>query len=195
MFFNQFHRFFKLAGVGGRGGGRRRAAAPGAGPAAAPCRARRLLWAAALLPAAALAQGLPAQAGGRAGAQVAVGATVLRHLALRVLAVPGPLHIAPADIASGYVDVPQAWTLEVHSNSAGGCLLAIESLADFSRGLEVRGLGGAATLGRAGGLLHLQAAGPGLRTTPVALRLRVLLSPQARAGVHSWPLQVSVLPL
>jgi len=154
--------------------------------------------AAAASAAAALAQASPPEAPDRASAQVAVGATVLRHVALRVLTAPRTLRIAPADILSGYVDVPLASTLEIRSNSPGGCLLVIDSQADFSRGTEVRSTGGdgaGVALGRAGGLLRLQSSGPGMRTTPVALSFRVLLSPQARPGLHPWHLQLSVLPV
>lgn len=170
----------------------------GFGGLAARVRRLRLLpafIAAAVPAAAALAQAQPAQPAGAANARLAIGATVLRHVALRVLTVPHVLRIAPADIASGYVDVPLASTLEIRSNSPDGCLLAIESLAEFSRGMEVRGLGAAVTLGQSGGLLRFEPAGQGMQTTPVALSFRVLLSPQARAGVHPWPLQISVLPV
>jgi hypothetical protein len=145
----------------------------------------------------AVAESLPAGTTGsnKASAHVSIGATVLRHIGVRVLVAPRTLQISAADIVLGYVDVPQASTLEIRSNSPAGYLLAIYTEADFSRGTEVRGSGGVALLGRSGGVLSFKAEGKGMRTTPVALSFRVLLSPQARPGVYPWPMQISVLPV
>jgi hypothetical protein len=133
-----------------------------------------------LIAAVAVTGGAPAQAAGNANAsanaQVGVGATVLRHMAFRVLTAPRTIDISSADIVLGYVDVPETSTLEIRSNTPGICMLAIESQADFARGTEMRGASG-------------------MQTTFVELVFRVVLSQQARPGVHSWPIQVAVLPL
>lgn len=135
----------------------------------------------------------PAEAAGNQ-AQVAVSATVLRHASVRALTMPHTVSIAAADIARGYVDVPISSKLEIRSNSPGGYMLAFESQADFARGIEVRGVGAAASFGRFGGVLSVQAGGRGMQTTPVELSFRVLLSEEASPGVHPWPVQISVLP-
>lgn len=135
-----------------------------------------------------------AEAAGGANAQVTVGATVLRHVSIRVLTVPRTIHITEADIARGYVDVPIPSKLEIRSNSPTGYMLSIESQADFARGTEVRSIGGVASFGRFGGVLSVQTDGRGMQTMPVELSFRVLLSEQARPGVHPWPIQISVLP-
>lgn len=142
------------------------------------------------------ATGIPsAEAAGSANAQVSVGATVLRHVSIRVLELPRTIQITTADITRGYVDVPVSSKLEIRSNSPSGFMLSIESQADFARGTEVRGIGGVTSFGRFGGVLSVQTgAGSGMQTMPVELSFRVLLSEQARPGVHSWPIQISVLP-
>lgn len=143
----------------------------------------------------ALAGSAPAEAADGAKAQVTVGATVLRHVSVRVLTMPRTLQISQADIALGYVDVPFASTLEIRSNSPTGYLLAIESQADFALKTEVHGSGVVTTLGRLGGVVNMAAGGRGMQTLPVNLSFRVLLSPSARPGLHPWPLQISLLPV
>lgn len=138
---------------------------------------------------------MPAEAADGANAQVAVSATVLRHASVHVLTAPRTVNISQADIVHGYVDVAMASKLEIRSNSPTGYRLAIEGEADFARGIEVRGTGGVALLGRFGGMLNIQTVGQGMQTTPVELRFRILLSEQARPGIYPWALQMSVLPV
>lgn len=142
-----------------------------------------------------VAGSMPAEAADVANAQVTVGATVLRHLGIRVLTAPHTIRIVAADIVRGYVDMPLASTLEIRSNNLSGYMLVIDSQADFSIGTEVRSLGGVSSLGRTGGVLSFQASGSGMQTTPVALSFRVLLSGAARPGNYPWPIQISVLPV
>ncbi len=128
-------------------------------------------------------------------AQVGVGATVLKHVSLRVLQLPDTIQITEADIARGYVDVSTPSRLEIRSNSTAGFMLSIDSQADFARGTEVRGSGDTAALGRFGGVLSVKGGDAGgMHTTPVELSFRVLLSNEARPGQHAWPLQISVMP-
>ena len=153
-------------------------------------------WAmAAMLTVGAVAGVPPAGAADSANAQVAVGATVLRHAGIHVLTAPRTVSISQADIARGHVDVAIAATLEIRSNSPTGYLLVIESRADFSRGTEVRGNGGIALLGPFGAMLNIQTVGHGMKTTPVELRFRILLSQQARPGVYPWAPRISVFPV
>lgn len=158
-------------------------------------RMRGQLAMAAMLAVGAVAQVPSAEAADGANAQVAVGATVLRHASIHVLTAPRTVSISQADIARGYVDVAIASTLEIRSNSPTDYLLAIESQADFARATEVRGNGGVALFGRFGGVLNIQTIGHGMKTTPVELRFRILLSQQARPGVYPWAPQMWVLPV
>jgi hypothetical protein len=134
------------------------------------------------------------EAAGSAKALVTVGATVLRHLSVRVLTLPRTIQIAPADIARGYVDMPFASKLEIRSNAPIGYLLTVKSLADFSTGIELRGIDGAASHGRTG-MLSARTSGKGMHMTPLELSFRVLLSAQARPGHHPWLIEISVLPV
>lgn len=158
-------------------------------------RLQRREWQLAATTLLALAGTMPAQAADGATTEVAVGATVLRHASVHVLTAPRTVNISQADIVHGYVDVATTSKLEIRSNSPTGYVLAIESQADFSRGTEVRGTGGVASLGRFGGILNIRTVGRGMQTTPVELSFRVLLSQDARPGVYPWALQISVLPV
>lgn len=158
-------------------------------------RMRGQLAMAALLTAGAVAGITPAEAADGANAQVAVGATVLRHAGIHVLTAPRTVSVSQADIAHGYVDVAIASTLEIRSNSPTGYLLAIESQADFATGAEMRTNGGVVSLGRFGAMLNIQTVGHGMKTTPVELRFRILLAQDVRPGVYPWAPRISVLPL
>lgn len=134
------------------------------------------------------------EAAGGAKALVTVSATVVRHFSIRVLTLPRAIQIAPADIVRGYVDMPLALKLEIRSNAPLGYLLTVKSQADFSTGIEVRSIDGAAFAGRTG-MLSAQTSGKGMHTTPLELSFRVLLSAQARPGHHPWLIELSVQPL
>lgn len=136
-----------------------------------------------------------AEAAKTASAMVTVSATVLRRASVRVLSGPRTISISEADIAQGYVDIPEPSRLEIRSNSPSGYVIAIESGADFARGTEVRSLGEVVSFGRFGGVLNVKAGGPGMQVIPVELNYRVLLSDVARPGAHPWPVQLLVMPL
>lgn len=142
-----------------------------------------------------MAGAMPAQAAPGGSAQVSIGATVLRHASVRVLSAPQSVQITEADIARGYVDVPLPSRLEIRSNSPSGYLLSVETQADFARGTEVRGLGGVASLGRFGGVLQVASTAAGMHSMQLELGFRILLSPGVQAGLHAWPVQISVLPV
>ncbi|MDP1610657.1 MAG: hypothetical protein Q8M11_06340 [Sulfuritalea sp.] len=152
---------------------------------------RMLLMAA--LAACAVATNQPAEAAGNK-AQVAVSATVLRHVSARSMTAPHSVSISAADIGRGYVDVPVPSTLEIRSNSPSGYLLAFGSQAEFASGIEVHGVGGGASFGRFGGVLNVRTEGRGMQTIPVELNFRILLSENARPGTYPWPIQITVLP-
>ena len=160
-------------------------------------RLRRMRWQLAAVTTLALstmAGTMPAEAADSATAQVAVGATVLRHASIRVLTAPRTVNISQADLSRGYVDVATTSKLEIRSNSPTGYVLAIESQADFARGTEVRGSGGVTSLGRFGGTLNIQTVGHGMQTTPIELSFRILLSINVYPGVYLWAPQISVSP-
>lgn len=137
---------------------------------------------------------VPVQATSAATAQVSVGAAVLRYVSIRVLSAPRGVNISQADIVQGYVDVEIASKLEIRSNSPTGFALAIESQADFAKGIDVRSNSGVTSLGRFGGMLNIQTVGHGMQTTPVELSFRILLSNNAYPGVYPWAPQISVSP-
>lgn len=158
-----------------------------------------LVWAARLALGHALVLGLcgvaPAAVAGSDEARVTVSATILKHASLKVLAQPSSVVVTAADIARGYVDVPAAAQVAIHSNTPEGYILEFAAQGDFMRQIEVRGLGSDVQLSPAGGLVTQRPAGTGVTKTILALGFRFLLSESAQQGTYPWPMRVSVAPL
>lgn len=137
---------------------------------------------------------LPAAAAAPDTANLSVTATVLKHANLRVVAQPATVAITEADIARGYVDVSGAAQVEINSNSPNGYMLVFEYQGDFVRQTQVRGLGHDAQFGESGGAIIQPVTGHGMTNRVVELGFRFMLAEGARAGVHAWPVQLSVVP-
>ncbi|WP_309679275.1 hypothetical protein [Polaromonas sp.] len=132
---------------------------------------------------------------GSSEGQLLVSATVLKHASLQVLVQPASVHVTAADIARGYVDVPNPAQVAVQSNTPNGYLLTFESQGEFLRHTLVKGLGPDVQLGASGGGVSQRAAGRGMSKTLLDLGFRFVLSDSARQGVYAWPLRLSVAPL
>jgi hypothetical protein len=143
-----------------------------------------LLLAAAVLPATVQA----------ADAPLRVTASVARHASIR-MAPPPSLTISEADLARGYVEVAAPLELAVQSNVSEGYTLNFQHAGEQVRQSVVQGLAGALAVGPAGATASRPAAGAGMWRETLQLRVRFDLSPQARVGVHPWPLQVSMMSL
>lgn len=122
-------------------------------------------------------------------------ATVRKHASLQVLAQPASVTVTAADIARGYLDVPNPAQLAVKSNTAQGFMLLFTNQGDFVRQIRVKGLGSDVQLGADGGVVTHAATGLGMNTTKLDLGYRFELSASAQQGVYAWPMQVSVQPL
>lgn len=122
--------------------------------------------------------------------RLAVSATILKRASLRVLAQPSAVEVTAADVTRGYVDVPAATRIAVRSNSPAGFQFEFASNGEFLRGVQVRGLGGNVQLGPDGGFVR-HTIGRAVDTV-LDLAFRFDLTPDARAGVYAWPLQIGV---
>lgn len=123
-----------------------------------------------------------------------VSARVVKHASLRALAQPATLTVTEADLARGYIELPAGTELAVRSNSQDGYLLLFEQRSPLLRAFVVRGLEREVEVGAGSGMVALEAIGPGMAQRQHRLGYRLLLAEDARAGIHPWPLQVSVLP-
>ena len=140
------------------------------------------------------ALGLSVGAGSaHAQARLAVTATVLKHVSMKVLAQPSRVVVTAADLARGYVDAPHPVLLTIRSNSRDGYLIAFAGQGAFLRQLRIRGLGPEIQLGAEGGFVR-QASNAGVPDT-VNLAFRFELLPTAQEGVYGWPVQMSITPL
>jgi len=128
-------------------------------------------------------------------ADLAISATIAKKAELQTLARPAVLEITAADVERGYIDVPSIAQFSVRSNSPSGYLLVFDTQGDFISGTQVSGLSRAVQLGGAGGSVAQPSTRRGYALGTLDLGFRFTLSTSARAGVHAWPLQVSVIPL
>lgn len=128
----------------------------------------------------------------RATSLLTVSATVLKHASVRVLSMPAQLTLTQADVARGYVDVPQPAQVEVKTNNPAGFVFAFDSDSELVRQVDVSGIGDTASFsGTHGAVISRNVA----RVSVLNLNIRFQLAPGAQPGVYAWPLNVSVTPL
>jgi hypothetical protein len=129
---------------------------------------------------------------GSGTARIQVIATVLQWASLTVIYQERSLNVTLEDISRGYVEVPGASRVVVRENSPRGYLLVFEEAGVPESPVErvsVRGLGTEIEIGPGGGFVpRPHARGP----VPAELSYRFSLSRDARPGVYSWPLSLSI---
>jgi len=133
----------------------------------------------------------PAHAEG-SQATLTVRASVPRHASIR-MAPPLTFTISEADVARGYVEVAAPLDVHVQSNVQEGYMLAFECQGVVVRQAHVQGLPSELTVGSAGALTALPAAGRGVWRERLQLRFRFDLAAGARPGEHAWPLNISMM--
>lgn len=126
-------------------------------------------------------------------AQVNVSAVVVPRVVMRQGPAPQALRITQADIARGYVDVPESSVIWVRSNADGGFRLDVGIQADYVSRLSVRGLGPEVVVGPAGGTVFVPGRVQDERRFDLQWRLH--LAGAAREGQHPWPVQLAASPL
>lgn len=129
---------------------------------------------------------------GTARAEIGVSVTVMARTLIDAASSPRQLWITAADVARGYVEVPQATRLLVTNTDRRGYLLSVwPQVQVFSR-VIVRSDDSQAELGADGGEIFERRWG---RALPLALDFRFLLAPGVRPGVYPWPVTFQVSPL
>ncbi len=122
-----------------------------------------------------------------------VSATVNAVARIDLRSAPAAVHVSPADLGRGFVDVGEPLSLVVHSNSREGFALDLAPLAPMFSSLTVEGLESPQILGPDGGTIVQRWRAP--HEVTLSLRLRLGLAPGLAAGTYPWPLRVSVRPL
>jgi hypothetical protein len=143
---------------------------------------------------AALGLHVPASPAGEAYARFTVSATVEPYASLVIRGAPDVLTVTPADVARGYLDLPQPLGLRVQSNSRSGYLLTVSNSLPGLAGLRIDGLGDPVSLEAAGGSIAEHWTTPE-HTAAVTLRLRLLLDAAVTPGTYPWPLHLSAAAL
>jgi len=100
------------------------------------------------------------------------------------------LTVTPADVARGYVDVPEASQFTVVTPKGGNYAVDFHAQSNLFRSVSVDGLGAPVTLGADGGTVSQ--AGAGLGGVASTLSYRFELDPGVQPGVYEWPLMLAV---
>jgi hypothetical protein len=130
--------------------------------------------------------------GGSASTTLSVSATVIaRALLTTEYQAPG-VTITAADIARGYVDVPQATRLQVRTNSANGYLLNFECTQSLFTAVQVSGAGDRVSLAAGNGWVLEPFAGTAVT---MELSYRFVLASNVQPGEYPWPIAVSTRTL
>jgi hypothetical protein len=105
---------------------------------------------------------------------------------------PGVVPIAEADVARGYVDVEDATSVMLTSNSAQGFAISVAFDETVVSRVALRVDGRAFEAAAAGTSLHV----PAPRLIDKALRVgyRLFLAPGTVAGTHRWPVLLRFAP-
>ncbi len=115
-----------------------------------------------------------------------VRATVAARTSVQVENAPSRLNVSADDIRRGFVDAEHPITLAVHTNVPSGVMLHFLCAGDQAVQALVEGMGAGLSAAGSPMLLAWQR-----QPRQLMLRVRFLLSPQARPGSYPWPLRVS----
>jgi hypothetical protein len=121
-------------------------------------------------------------------AQLSISVEVVARTILTIDSQPANIEITAADVARGYVDVPQAMAFRVRSNAINGYTVQFDPMSyPFSRA-DINWGNTSATVGADGTWLtrpYQQG------TTAGSLNVRLTLSANASPGSYSWPVRVA----
>ncbi len=125
--------------------------------------------------------------------RVQVSATVPGQASITAVSAPTQVQLAEADVARGYLDLPQTLEIAVRTNLPRGVLLTGASASGALRGVALSAAGEPGVYASGAGLL-IDKLGVGLREQRVRLYVRLLLGPGAAAGPMAWPVAFSLMP-
>jgi len=123
---------------------------------------------------------------GSSSATLSVSVQVLARTIVTVDSQPSTVSVTAADVARGYVDLPQSVVFHVRSNAANGYAMQFEPIGfPFSRA-DVTWDSASATIGSEGAWLsEPYEAG----THSGAFNVRLELAPGTQPGAYDWPVR------
>jgi len=134
-------------------------------------------------------------AGSGASAKMQISVTIQKSVRVSVKSNPETMQITAADVARGYVDLPQHSRIDIQSNSSDAFALEFHG-SDASgviREVEVSGAGREARIGASGGMMMLASVSqPGVAQA-IELRYRVHLTQNAQPGTYAWPMRLTAM--
>ncbi len=128
----------------------------------------------------------------RAQAGIDVRIVVPAFVRVKAQSDPGVIPIAEADVARGYVDVEDATSLVLTSNSPSGFAMSVAFDERIVSRVAVRIDGRVLEAAAQGSALHIQA--PKLVEKAVRVGYRLFLAPGAAAGTYRWPVLLRFAP-
>jgi hypothetical protein len=128
----------------------------------------------------------------RAQAGIDVRIVIPAFVRVKARSDPGVIPIAEADVARGYVDVDDATSLVLTSNSPSGFAVSVAFDERLVSRVAVRIGGHVLEAGPQASALHVQA--PKMIEKPLRMGYRLFLVPGAAAGTYRWPVVLSFMP-
>lgn len=141
---------------------------------------------------AAFAAGTHAESGtGTHYARASINVRVVIPVVVRVKALlqPQSLPIREADVARGYVDLDDATSMRLTSNSLSGFSLSVAFDPKLVSRVIVRMQGLAVEAGAPGSWIHVEA--PKMMDAPLRVGYRLYLAPGAHEGTFAWPVSLA----
>jgi hypothetical protein len=108
---------------------------------------------------------------------------------------PTQLSVTAADLARGYVELPEPLRVTIRSNFAGGVALDVRAMRWMFSSIHLRGDDLHASLPGEGGAIALRNATNEPASITQQWRVRFDLNPQLPPGTYRWPLLLDVQPL
>jgi hypothetical protein len=127
------------------------------------------------------------------GAQIGVSATVIANAVAKVERQVGYIEIEHADVARGYVDVPNATRFSVRTNSRNGYLMVFYPLLDIFESAQVTDANIRTNLEHDGGAIVHRDSLPA--DSMQSLSYRFYLNASVQPGTYPFPLQMQVRAL
>jgi len=140
-----------------------------------------------------LASAAPLAEAAEKSAAMPVSVTVIANAKMQTNYQAKQVKITEADVARGYVDIADASSFSVATNSRSGYILEFHPVSNLFDSVQVSGMGNAVQLGADGGTIVQR--GPLPLNQPHELSFRFTLHPDAKPGSYPWPLLLSVRAL
>jgi hypothetical protein len=143
-----------------------------------------------LLAALALPLASPVQAAPSSKAEVKIRATVLSYFRVGAVSQPADLHLTDNDVARGYVDLPEASSFQVASNTRTHMTVAVAFDPAIVTKVGARLLDSEVVASVPGGAAAVTNDHVGKRH--VTVTYRVYLNKDVRPGQYAWPIGLRI---